>query len=136
MQGRHSRIKGNKQIGSRNKFSPTSLTVTRRIGGSVQKNLVAAARVHFSRSEAAFVPHKPRRSQFKTDSKILQEDICRFIENEAWRIAKQQSFLGSEVTEHNEAFTLQALTVAFSSPKSTLEFLGRHRQINHAERQF
>jgi hypothetical protein len=138
MQVRHSRITSkNKPIGSRDKFSPASVAVTRRIGGSDQQTLVAAARVRLSRSDAAIVPRQPKRSEFKTETRILQEDICRLIENESLRIAKQQSFLcGGTMQGSEESSGLQVLMVAFSSPQSTLEYLGRHRQISQAERQF
>ena len=138
MQVRHSRTtRKSKPIGSRNKFSPALLAVQRRVGGSDQQPLVAAAPVRLSRSDVAVVPRPPRRSDFRTETKILQQDICRLIENEALRIAKQQSFLNSEATKVGEDSSgLQVLTVAFSSPQSTLECLGRHRQINETERQF
>lgn len=138
MQVRHSRTtnKG-KQIGSRNEFSPASLAVQRCVGGSDQQPLVTAAPVRLSSSDVTVVPRQPRRSGFRTDTKILQQDICRLIENEALRIAKQQSFLDSGATQGGgESSALQVLAVAFSSPQSTLEYLGRHRQINEAERQF
>jgi hypothetical protein len=138
MQVRHSRTTSkSKQIGSRNKFSPASLAVQRRVGGSDQQSLVAAARVRLSRSDVAVVPRQPRRSDFRTETKILQQDICRLIENEALRITKQQTFLNSGATQvGEESSALQVLAVAFSSPQSTLEYLGRHRQINEAECQF
>ena len=137
MQGSHSHITRKKQLGSRHKFSPASPTLMRRIGGSDQENLVAAARPHLSRRDVAGVARQPRRSEFKTETRILEEDICRLIENESLRIAKQQSLLRSDATpESGESSNLQALSVAFSSPQSTLEFLGGHRQVNQAERQF
>lgn len=138
MQVRHSRTTSkSKQIGSRNQFSPASLAEQRRVGGSDQQPLVAAARIRLSRSHVAVVPRQPRRSDFRTDTKILQRDICHLIEKEALRIAKQQSFQDSGATPvAEEPSALQVLTVAFSSPQSTLEYLGRHRQINEAERQF
>jgi hypothetical protein len=138
MQVRHSCITSkSKQIGSRNEFSPASLAEQRRVGGSDQQPLVAAARVRLSRSDVAAVPRQPRRSDFRTGTKILQRDICHLIENEALRIAKQQSSQDSGATPvGEESSALQVLTVAFSTPQSTLEYLRRHRQINEAERQF
>jgi hypothetical protein len=137
MQAGHARTTSKKsQISFRHKFSPTSPTMTRRSHGSDQEKLVAAARLRFSGSDVAMVPRQPRRSEFKTETRILQEDIRRFIENESLRIAKQQSFLRSGATpESGESSNLQVLSM-FSSPQSTLEFLGRHQQINQAERQF
>jgi hypothetical protein len=138
MQAGHARTTSKKsQIRFRHKFSPTAPTMTRRSHGSDQEKLVAAVRLRFSGSDVAVVPRQPRRSEFKTETRILQEDIRRFIENESLRIAKQQSFLRSGATpESGESSNLQVLSIAFSSPQSTLEFLGRHQQINQAERQF
>lgn len=138
MQAGHARTTSKKsQISSRHKFSPTSTTMPRRVGGSDQKNLIAAARLRFSGSDVAMVPRQPRRSEFKTETRILREDLCRFIENESLRIAKQESFLRcGPMPESAESSSLKVLSIAFSSPQSTLEFLGRHQQINQAERQF
>ena len=137
MQGSHSHITRKKQLGSPQKFSPASPTLTRRIRGSDQENLVAAPRARLSHSDVAVVLRQPRRSEFKTETRILQEDICRLIENESLRIVKQQSFLrGGATPESGEPSNLQVLSVAFSSPQSSLEFLAGHRQINQAERQF
>jgi hypothetical protein len=133
MQGSHSHSARKKQLGSRNKFSPASLTVTRLLRGSDQENLAAAAQERFSQSNVAVLPRPPRRSEFKTETRILQEEICRLIENESLRIATQQSFLNGDAPEE-ESSRLQFLSVAFSS-SPTLE-LGRYQQINQAERQF
>lgn len=137
MQGSHSHITRKKQLSSRHKFSPASPTMTRRIGGSDQEKPVAAARARLYRSDVAVVLRQTRRSEFKTETRVLEEDICRLIENESLRIAKQQRFLRSDGTLGNgESGNLQVLSAAFSSPQATPEFLDRHQQINQAERQF
>ena len=130
MRNSHSHGTRKKQLGSRNKFSPASLTVKRLIRGSDQENPVAAAPERFN---VTFVARQLRRLEFKTETRVLQEDICRLIENESLRIARQQSCLNGDAPEE-EFSRLQFLSVAFSS-SPTLE-LGPHQQINQAERQF
>ena len=139
MQGRGSGIsRKNKSSGADQvKFSPRSLVVKRGIGGSDQPSPVAAARVRTSWPN--FVPpsHQSKKRGPRGEIRILQEDICRLIENQAARIAKQQSLRQSDPDlDWDQQSQGPVASLSFSHSHSILEGLRRHPMIGPAEQEF
>ena len=139
MQGRRSGIsRKNKSNGAdRVKFSPASPVVKRRIGGSDQQNLVAAARARASCFNFPSPSHQSKTRSPRGKIGILREEICRLIENEAARVAKQESFhQSSPDPDWDEESQVLVASLSFLDSHSILECLARHRQIGQAEQEF
>jgi hypothetical protein len=139
MQGRRSDIsRKNKSHGAdRVKFSPASLVVKRRMGGSDQQNLVAAARAHASCFNFSPPSHPSQTRSPRGEIGILREQICRLIEHEAARVARQQNLRPSDPgLDWVEESQIPVVSLSFSESRSILECLHRHPQIGQAEQEF
>ena len=115
-------------------FSSDVPVTQRRTRGSDQNHQPAVASVRVPRRDPPSQRRPQGRSDFKTEVEILQEDICRLIQNEARRIARQQRVLDSEAAQESSRY-LQ-MRVTFSNPQSMVESLARYREMTLPERQF
>jgi hypothetical protein len=138
MQGRRSGSSStNERKGAdRVRFSPASFVVKRRIGGSDQQILVAAARAGASCFNYAPLSQPSKQRSSRSEIRILESDISRLIENEAARVAKQRVRQRPPGFNWGEGSHAAVASFSVAHSQSILERLRRHPQIGQAEQEF